>query len=388
MSAFVTNLVAFVRVLRSAGIDAPVGATLDLIEALTHLDARARDQVYYACRSLVVKRHEQLPLFDALFDAFWQDHANPFAGRETVNARQAEAVPATPAATAAVAAGRSAEADGDDPHAGVALKTWSDTAALARKDLAEFSADEEALARAALDRLGWLPGLRRTRRWSPGQGPRIDLRRAASASLRTRGELLRLPTRRRRTRPRRLVLLCDVSGSMERYARILLHFAHAVSQRHGRIEVFLFSTGLTRVTRQLRPRQIDRAAAAVTRAVPDWSGGTRIGHALQQFGRQWARRVLREQPVVLLISDGWDCGDPGVLRHQVARLQRSCYRLIWLNPLVGSDGYEPLTRGLQAALPFVDDFMPVRTLRDLADLALHLTAVAPGTRLQRASERV
>jgi uncharacterized protein with von Willebrand factor type A (vWA) domain len=171
------------------------------------------------------------------------------------------------------------------------------------------------------------------------------------------------------------VLLCDVSGSMERYTRVLLHFAHGVGQRDLRLEVFLFSTGLTRVTRQIRTRRVDAALDAVSHAVPDWSGGTRIGHALQEFHQRWARRVMREGPVVLLISDGWDRGDPEVMRAQVARLQRSCHRLIWLNPLIGSTGYEPLTRGLRAALPFVDDFLPVRTLRDLSDLAAHLEMV-------------
>jgi len=185
-----------------------------------------------------------------------------------------------------------------------------------------------------------------------------------------------LPTRRRRTKLRPLVLLCDVSGSMERYSRMLLHFAHGLAHRHGRLEVFLFATGLTRVTRQIRFRRLQQAVDAVSEVVPDWSGGTRIGPALRQFHQRWARRVLHQAPVVLLISDGWDRGDPNVLREQVARLQRSCHRLIWLNPLIGTIDYAPLTRGLQAALPFVDDFLAARTLADLADLAVHLGAVA------------
>jgi uncharacterized protein with von Willebrand factor type A (vWA) domain len=172
------------------------------------------------------------------------------------------------------------------------------------------------------------------------------------------------------------VLLCDVSGSMERYSRMLLHFAHGLAHRHGRLEVFLFATGLTRVTRQIRLRRLQQAVDAVSEVVPDWSGGTRIGPALRQFHQRWARRVLHQAPVVLLISDGWDRGDPNVLREQVARLQRSCHRLIWLNPLIGTIDYAPLTRGLQAALPFVDDFLAARTLADLADLAVHLGAVA------------
>jgi uncharacterized protein with von Willebrand factor type A (vWA) domain len=163
---------------------------------------------------------------------------------------------------------------------------------------------------------------------------------------------------------------------MERYSRMLLHFAHALTRRQRRVEAFLFSTELTRITMQLRARRISEAVSAVSRAVPDWSGGTRIGPAIRQFHQQWTRRALRGHPVVLLVSDGWDRGDPEVLRAEIARLQRSCHRLIWLNPLIGTAGYEPLTRGLQAALPYVDDFLPARTLTNLADLALHLNTLA------------
>jgi uncharacterized protein with von Willebrand factor type A (vWA) domain len=185
-----------------------------------------------------------------------------------------------------------------------------------------------------------------------------------------------LPTRARRVRRRPLVLLCDVSGSMERYSRMLLHFAHAIARRQHRVEAFLFSTELTRITRELRTPHPDEAVAAVSRLVPHWSGGTDIGGAVRAFHQRWGRRVLHGGPVVLLVSDGWDRGNPDELRRQIARLQRSCHRLVWLNPLIGTAGYAPLTRGLRAALPFVDDFLPSRTLNNLADLALHLNALA------------
>ena len=187
--------------------------------------------------------------------------------------------------------------------------------------------------------------------------------------------MVRLPRRVRRVRPRPIVLLCDVSGSMEVYSRLLVHFAHAISRRHRRVEAFLFSTRLTRITRQLRARRVDDAVRAVSRAVPDWSGGTRIGDSLQEFHRHWGRRALARGPVVLLVSDGWDRGDAAVLGAAVARLHRSCHRLIWLNPLIGTQDYQPLTRGLLAALPHVDHFVPARTLRDFADLAALLARV-------------
>jgi len=377
IGSFVENLVVFGRLLRRIGFEVPVGRMLDLTEALTHVDLNARDEVFHTCRALLVQRHDQLAAFDNAFDAFWRDHSNPFAMQGT-SVRDAR----TTAAKASAAAGvlppdESAPEEGaDDRSPEAVLQTWSEVGGLAHKDFAEFSPEEMARARVALERLAWIPGERRTRRWVRGRGPRIDLRRALMRSLRTGGEVVQLPTRRRRTRPRPLVLLCDVSGSMERYSRMLLHFAHGMARRHGRLEVFLFATGLTRITKQIRLRRLQEAVGAVSEVVPDWSGGTRIGRALRQFHQQWARRVLHQAPVVLLISDGWDRGDPDMLRDQVARLQRSCHRLIWLNPLIGTVDYAPLTRGLQAALPYVDDFLAARTLADLTDLAVHLSAVA------------
>jgi uncharacterized protein with von Willebrand factor type A (vWA) domain len=377
VGSFLENLVVFGRVLRRLGFEVPVGRILELTEALTHVDLNARDEVFHTCRALLVQRHDQLVAFDSAFDAFWRDHSNPFAMQGT-SVRDARTAAAKASATAGVLPPDEAapEDSEDGESAQGVLQVWSDIGGLARKDFAEFSPEEMARARVALERLVWIPGERRTRRWVRGRGPRIDIRRALMRSLRTGGEVVQLPTRRRRTRPRPLVLLCDVSGSMERYSRMLLHFAHGMARRHGRLEVFLFATGLTRVTKQIRLRRLQEAVDAVSEVVPDWSGGTRIGPALRQFHQRWARRVLHQAPVVLLISDGWDRGDPNVLRDQVARLQRSCHRLIWLNPLIGTVDYAPLTRGLQAALPFVDDFLAARTLADLADLAVHLGAVA------------
>ena len=373
---FVENLIVFGRLLRRVGFDVPVGRVLDLTEALTHVNVSARDEVFHTCRALLVQRHEQLGLFEDLFDAFWRDHANPFAtqGATVSDARTTAARVSTTAGVLPPEQG-SAEDGADQPVEGV-FQTWSEIGGLAHKDFADFTPAEMTRARIALERLDWIPGERRTRRWIRGRGPRIDLRRALMRSLRTGGEVITLPTRRRRSRPRPLVLLCDVSGSMDRYSRMLLHFAHGLAHRRGRLEVFLFATGLTRVTRQIRLRRLQEAVDAVSNVVPDWSGGTRIGPALRQFHQRWARRVLHQAPVVLLISDGWDRGDPHVLREQVARLQRSCHRLIWLNPLIGTVNYAPLTRGLQAALPYVDDFLAARTLTDLAELAVHLSAVA------------
>jgi hypothetical protein len=377
MSHLLVNLLVFVRVLGRAGVDVQHGRVLDVVEALGQVNLGARDEVYHTCRALLVHRHEQLAVFDRAFAAFWRvrhERGRPIDEPTDEAPTSERALDLMLAVEAPADSGDDSDSDAPAPERG--LKIWSDREGLAGKDFAAFTAEEIAEARKAMSRLEWHPGVRRTRRWVRGRGTRIDLRRAIAESLRSGGDLVRLPTRKRRVRPRPLVLLCDVSGSMERYSRMLLHFAHSLTSRHQRVEAFLFSTRLTRITRQLEVRRPDEALAAVSRSVPDWSGGTRIGGAVKEFHQRWGRRVLNGGPVVLLISDGWDRGDPEVLRAQIARLQRSCHRLVWLNPLIGTTGYAPLTRGLQAALPYVDEFLPLRTLTDLADLARHLNALA------------
>jgi uncharacterized protein with von Willebrand factor type A (vWA) domain len=380
--AVLENLLVFGRLLRELGLPVDPGRMIDVAHALQLIDVQNRDDVYHACRTLLVSRAEQLAAFDRAFTAFFLQRG---AAGPRLAAPRSAPDPALAAGNQRLggAADLAASDPADDPptHTGV----WSDAGGIANKDFATFTAEEIALGRAALARLEWQPGERRTRRWVPGRGTRIDLRRAIARSLRTGGEIVSLPRRDRRSRPRTLVVLCDVSGSMERYSRMLLHFVHSLIRRHRHVEVFLFSTRLTRVTRDVQSRRLDVAVSNVSRAVPDWAGGTRIGEALAQFHRRWARRVLHRGPVVLVISDGWDRGEPTVLRDQIARLQRSSHRLIWLNPLIGTVDYAPLTRGLQAALPYVDDFLPARTLNDLGDLAVQLNLLAAGSRRPRAS---
>jgi uncharacterized protein len=377
VSRLLDNLLIFGRVLRRVGIDVHPGRMLDVVEALEHVNLASREEVYHACRSLLVHRREQIAVFDRVFDAFWRAQSAAVsrdgAPREKVSSSLVE-IEELLAPGEKEGAEESSDDEGETETVG--LKAWSDVERLADKDFAAFTADELASARAVLSRLVWNPGERRTRRWIRGRGPRIDLRRAMAKSLRTGGDVVTLGRRVRRVRPRPLVLLCDISGSMERYSRLLLHFAHAITWRHRQVEAFLFSTHLTRITRQLHLPRPDDAVAAVSRAVHDWSAGTRIGAAVKEFHQRWSRRVLNNGAVVLLVSDGWDRGDPRELADQIARLQRRCYRLIWLNPLIGTTDYAPLTRGLQAALPFVDDFLPARTLTNLVDLANHLNALA------------
>jgi hypothetical protein len=252
-------------------------------------------------------------------------------------------------------------------------KTYSERDSLRKRDFADLSDEELEEVRRLISELVWKLGERVSRRHRSGHGTRLDLRRTLRQSLRHGGEVLTFAHREPRKKPRPLVVLADISGSMERYTRLLLHFIYSLTQGlRQRVEAFAFGTRLTRLSRHMRQRDIAKALSGVSHAVTDWSGGTRIGESLETFNYDWARRVLGGGAVVLLISDGWDRGDPELLSKEVDRLRRSCHRLIWLNPLLGSPEYEPLTRGMVAALPYVNDFLPVHNLESLEELARHL----------------
>jgi hypothetical protein len=374
MSFLLHNLLHFGELLHAAGLDVPAGRMIEVASALEYIDVGRRSDFYVTLRTLLVHRPQDFPMFDDAFRTFWRrppgewstDDLRAMGERRRLGPPQVDFPPVDVAGDDATAGAL------NEPVERVTAMTYSDRDVSRTKDFAEYTDAEIEDARRSLTLLSWDVGLRRTRRWTPAaRGRTLDLRRVARAGTRY-GELLELPVRARKIRRRPLVLLCDVSGSMERYTRMLLHFVHGLSGLAWRVEAFLFSTRLTRVTREmLRPRAI-AAVQAAARYVPDWGGGTRIGDALRTFNTQWGRRVMTRGPVVLLISDGWDRGDPDVLRQEMARLSRSCYRLIWLNPLLGSPNYQPLTRGMQAALPFVDDFLPVHNLASLEALAEHL----------------
>lgn len=378
------NLLHFGRLLRTAGIGTHAGRMLEVTEALPHIEIGRRDDFYFTLRTLLVNRPQDGPAFDAAFRLFWR------VPRPAGN-RNADASSESRRKTAPPPEGPPAD-PGNAPHPDstetvmqaeqVAAMTYGAREVSRTKDFATFSNDEIAAARAMMAALDWRLGTRVTRRWRAGRGPLVDMRRAARTNLRHGGELVHLPRRERRIQVRPLVLLCDVSGSMERYSRMLLHFVHTLSGGLDRVEAFLFSTRLTRVTRQLSHKGVDQVVPKLPGEVPDFAGGTRIGEALGQFNVTWSRRVMGHAPVVLLISDGWDRGDPARLSLEMARLQRSCHRLIWLNPLLGSPRYRPLTRGMQAALPWIDDFLPVHNLASLDALAEHLNRL-PNRRAAR-----
>lgn len=378
------NLVLFGRALRGAGLSVDPARMLTLVRALEHVDVGRRQDFYMAARCCLVNRPQDLPAFDEVFRVFWRqikDRTTTMDLRSLGEERRYRPPEIAPPSEGADDEESAKQDDTGDRV--VVTPSYSAREVLRAKDFSAYDADEVAHARRMMAELAWDVGWRRTRRWAAGDGRLLDLRRTLREGLRFGGELVELKRRARREKPRPLVLICDVSGSMEQYTRMLLHFMHAVFSRRRSVEAFLFATQLTRVTRQLAHRGVDRAVSEVAQAVPDWAGGTRIGDAFKTFNYRWSRRVLGSGAAVLVISDGWDRGEPETLSAEVARLQRSCHRLIWLNPLLGGVDYQPLTQGMQAALPFVDDFLPVHNLASLEQLARHLNQLSPRAPLRR-----
>ena len=376
------NLVRFGDVLHAAGLGVPAGRMIDVARALEHIDMAQRGDFHATLRSLLVHRPQDFALFDDAFETFWRRPHGEWSPSDlrAMGEQRRFGPPSVEISPAQDAEADAAAAVLPEPVERVAAMSYRDREVSRTKDFADFTDAELEDARDVIESITWHPGMRRTRRWRADRtGSTFDFRRLMRANARVGQEFLTLPAKTRALKRRPLVVIGDVSGSMERYARILLHFVHGVSAGGGRVETFLFSTQLTRVTRDLRRETAVRSLTQMPWRVPGWAGGTRIGDALHAFNTRWARRVMAGGPVVLLISDGWDRGEPDVMRREIARLRRSCHRLIWLNPLLGSPGYRPLTRGMQAALPFIDYFLPVHNLESLEALARVLeTALQTG----------
>ena len=370
MPDLLPRLGAFARLLHDAGLEAGPRRLTDATRALNHIDLRLQADFRSALRAVFVSRKEDLATFEAAFDIFWAP-PDPRIAAGALPGRS-RALPMSPerAKVWASALGLSSSQINreQDAHAVPASSSgYSPEELLRHKDFDQMTWQETEQVRRLLEQAAWRVAERRTRRLRPARSGRIDLRRSARHAIRSSGELVRLFHRRPRMRRRPLVLICDVSGSMERYSRLLMIFAFAIARRED-LEAFVFSTRLTRITRLLRQRDLDKSLDSVSKGVHDFSGGTRIGEALAEFNRRWARRVLGHGAVVIIVSDGWDRGDPALLQAELIHLRRSAHRLIWLNPLLGSDGYQPLTRGMEAALPHCDDFLAAHNVEALEDL--------------------
>jgi uncharacterized protein with von Willebrand factor type A (vWA) domain len=372
--ALLPNLLLFGRLLRGAGLDVHPGRMVDAIRALEDVGVGRRDDVRAVLRTLLVHRHEDLDRFDRAFDLFWRARSDGPPGPALFSLGERPRIAARPAPATAVSIEMDDASGAGTTPARLAVGAYSRAELSRTRDFAAFAPADVDAARRLLARVAWQLGTRRTRRWSRAPRGAVDLRTILRRNLTRGGELAILPRRQRRLRPRPIVVIGDVSGSMERYSRVLLHFAHALTHGDARVESFVFATRLTRVTPRMVRESLDdvRGLESVVRDVHDWGGGTRIGEALRTFNTRWARRVMRNGPVVLIVSDGWDRGDPALLARELARIRRSCRRVVWLNPLLASPGYEPLTRALQAALRHVDDFLPVHNLEALEQLAARL----------------
>jgi hypothetical protein len=381
----VDNLMLFARVLRAAGLPVGPGKVIDAAEAARAVGITSREDFYWTLHAVFVNRRDQREVFDQAFHVFWrnprllermmsialpQTVVPPEEERRELSKRVADAFRSM------------SESEANRPQDKIeteidAAMTWSEEEMLRHQDFEKMSADELERAKRAIARLRLPVEERPIRRFELHHaGDRFDLRATLRRSLRGGGQDLEILRKRRRTRRPPLVILCDISGSMARYARMMLHFLHAITNDRDRVYTFLFGTRLTNVTRHLRYKDPDVALAKVGEAAEDWSGGTRIGISLHEFNRFWSRRVLAQGAVVLLISDGLDREGAKGLSREIERLHKSCRRLVWLNPLLRYEGFEPRSTGIRAMLPHVDEFRPVHNLDSLEQLAAALSRPA------------
>ncbi len=376
------RLIGFGRFLRAQGLVVGTGRVMTFVRAAAALDAFDRSQLHAAARASLVSRPEDYPKFDVLFDRYFgsglahppQENDDEAPGPSDPGGAEAEGTEGQTIASVSTWSSSDAREEELDEDAALRLVA-SPTEVLRTKDFAKLSPDERRAILRSVRRLVMEAPHRWSRRFRPSpRGDRFDMRRTLRRSLRTQGEPFSRAWRDRRTRPRPLVLLLDVSGSMAPYSRPLLEFAHAAAAAGRRVEVFVFGTRLTRITRLVRSRDPDAALDAVGQSVVDWEGGTRIGESLKQLLDEWSARSALRGSVVILASDGLERGDPDVLAKQIERLGRLVHRLVWVNPLKGSPRYEPLARGMAVSLPHIDVFLPGHNLESLEALAETVSA--------------
>jgi uncharacterized protein with von Willebrand factor type A (vWA) domain len=367
--AALSSLVRFGQQLRRAGLAVSVAQLEACARAFEWLDPTSRVHVYCAARATLLTRREDVPLFERIFDEFWLGRTDPGGAPAPLAPRHPRAErPALARLLAARALAGDPELDVQDRS-----HTASDDEALRRKDFAALDPAELSEVRRLIARQRWQFARRVTRRARPERGgPELDLRRLGARAARSAGVLLELPRRAPKIKQRPLVILADVSGSMELYTRVLLQFFHALRQQFVQVESFVFATRLTRITHELTLRQVDRALEQVSSRVLDFASGTRIGQSLHEFNSVWGGRVLGRGAVVLIVSDGWERAGAEVLQKEMRILRERCQRLIWLNPRLGQPSYEPRVAGIAAALPFIDDFLACHNLQSLRALSDHL----------------
>jgi len=394
-SRLVANIMHFGRILRAAGLPVGTGKILDGVNAICEVGVGNRTDFYWALHAVFINRRDQHEMFDQAFHIFWRDPKimERMMGIMLPQIDVEAPIEAEPPSRRIQDALSSKDEGEDDEEREReeeiefdAAMTASARELLQEMDFEDMSADEIAQAKAAIARMRLPLAEIPTRRFEPAtQRRRVDMRATLRTALRSGGATIPLRWRDRRTRTPPLVILCDISGSMSRYTRMFIHFMHTLTNDRDRVHTFLFGTRLTNVTRYLRHKDIDVALAKVTNAVEDWSGGTRIGESLAEFNRHWSRRVLGQGAVVILISDGLDRDAGRGLTEEMDRLHKSCRRLIWLNPLLRFEGFEPKSQGIRAILPQVDDFRPIHNLLSLGELIEALSR-PPGRRREGMDE--
>lgn len=375
-TALTVNLLRFVRHLRGRGLLIGPSAVPELTAAIDAVGLANRDDVKSAFGAILIARPTERPIFEEAFESFF--------GRGLLRLDVEPEMGEEPATVSLESHHLSVPVLADTGEPGPALEEIevpevvgaSSEERLERRDFRDLSPEESEEVRRIMSHIVWRPAEADSRRWVAGPaGSRPDMRRTMRKLVGPSGDLMQLAMAERKPRRRPLVVLADVSGSMERYAEMFLHFLHAAQGRLGRVETFVFSTRLSRITRQLKQRLPQTALRLVGEAVDDWSGGTRIGEALHDFNSNWSRRVTRGGAIGLIISDGWDTGDPALLSEEMARFARSVHRVVWLNPLSGRAHYSPETRGMQAALPFIDDMLSAANILDLREVVRLLESV-------------
>lgn len=378
--------VGFVRLLRRAGLRVATGHALVFADAVVAMNPANADDVYWAARATLCHRPEDRERFDECFQAWFGllDGATPQQSEVSL-----EAVLAVDAPVTEDGADPADAPEGEDADVPVLAVRFSRAENLRDRDFGSYSHADHDEARRALADLRMVGELRRSRRLVQTRARRRpDVRRTVRAAMRTQGEPLTRPSRTSSTRARRLVLLCDVSGSMEPYSRVIVRFVHSAVVARSQVEAFALGTRLTRITRELANRDPDAAIASAARRVADWSGGTRLGATLRTFNDTWGVRGIARGAVVVIISDGWDRGEPEVLAAQMERLHRVAHRVVWVNPLRASPGYAPIAAGMAAALPFVDDFVAghsLASLSELVDVVAQSTGKGATGRVERTS---
>jgi uncharacterized protein with von Willebrand factor type A (vWA) domain len=375
-AALTVNLLQFVRHLRDRGLRVGPLAVEELTVAIDAIGLTHRADVKSAFAAIVIARPTERPIFDEAFESFFgrgllRLDAEPEPGDEPQTVTLETEHLSLPVLADAGEIGEALEEIEIPEVVGASAEEG-----LERRDFRDLTPAESEEVRRIMSQIVWRPAEADSRRWIAGSaGTRPDMRRTMRKLVGPSGDLMQLAMSTRKPRRRPLVVLADVSGSMERYAEMFLHFLHAAQGRLGRVETFVFSTRLSRITRELRQTLPQTALRLVSEAVDDWSGGTRIGEALYDFNTHWSRRVTRGGAIGLIISDGWDTGDPALLTAEMARFARSVHRVVWLNPLSGRAHYSPETRGMQAALPFIDDMLSAANILDLREVVRLLESV-------------